>query len=530
DDGAAVAAHDITVQATQSIDRWDRSASADGGFFGGGSSPKQGDFHAKREINYDGDVVLLIRPNPVLVIDEIGRVIEAVGITVNGGQGVGADVSGAPISVDNIGNLNLAGSALFQANTPGAKDGQTAPDSKITGSMGTARVKTTYDAITIQNHSGEELRLNDIRPANPNATGQITLDAQKVTAEFDIADFAGPTDITVVNDQGTSDVVLNGLIDNPVGLTVIANPGGEIRDGASGVLRTNDAVLTGTEIGAAGNRLNVELVRSQGRPTGFTATSGGDVYLDMTGRLRVTDAKQAEFDTGTITGSGGDVDLLLQTALQETDPLGSVKGITFTTSQEAMPNSASYVNHFRPDAGPATKLDPAIYADTSKAAPVAATYDFGQLNASGNIVVVAAHPNVADTTVNVRANTDVLGSGYIHALTNGNIEFKETAGDFRIDTIRSNKGDVSLESVDGSIYEIAGVGDDGLTPWVIGNGISLRATQGAIGYISDFLEINSSQQATGLVNALAHDGVFLRETAGDMVLGGVASQYSNVML
>src|SRR5207253_10024318 len=55
DDGAAVAAHDITVQATQSIDRWDRSASADGGFFGGGSSPKQGDFHAKREINYDGE-------------------------------------------------------------------------------------------------------------------------------------------------------------------------------------------------------------------------------------------------------------------------------------------------------------------------------------------------------------------------------------------------------------------------------------------------------------------------------------------
>src|SRR5207237_7322291 len=179
---------------------WDRSASASGGFFGGGDHPEQGKFDAKREINYDGDVVLLIRPNPVLVIDEIGRVTQAVGVTVNGGLGVGADVSGAPISVDNIGNTLIAGTALFQANTPGMKDGQTAPDSKITGSMGTARVKTTYDTITIQNHSGEELRLNDIRPANPNATGQITLDAQKVTAEFDIADFPGPTAITVAND------------------------------------------------------------------------------------------------------------------------------------------------------------------------------------------------------------------------------------------------------------------------------------------------------------------------------------------
>ena len=90
-------------------------------------------------------------------------------------------------------------------------------------------------------------------------------------------------------------------------------------------------------------------------------------------------------------------------------------------------------------------------------------------------MVVAAAPAVTDTIVNVLANTDVLGSGYIHTLTNGNIGITETAGDLRIDLIRSNKGDVSLESATGSIYEVAGIGDDGSTPWVIGNSVGLTA-------------------------------------------------------
>ncbi len=425
-DGATVAGHSVLVQSQQTITRYDRSTRADSGALGGESDPEHGDFNAGRNIVYDGDVVMLIRPDPVLTIDEIGRVTEAVNITVNGGQGAGYDVNGtsspgsSPISVDNIGNLNVAGTALIQANSVAGRDGKTAPDSTISGSQGTARVKTTYDAITITNLSGEELRLNAIQPTNPNATGQVTLDAKTVTAEFDIADSSGPTDITVINDKGTSDVVINGLINNPTGLTTILNQGGQVRDTAFGTIRTNDLVMTGTEIGSAANRLDVELVRSTGRPTGMSATSAGDIYMDLIGRLRETDAGHAVFATDTLS-AGGHVDLLLQTAVQETDPVGVVAGITFTVTQEPLPHTASYVNHFRPDAGAATPLDPAIYADTTKAAPVAATYDFGQLTAGGNIVAVAAAPGVADTTVNVLANTDVLGTGYIHTLTNGNI-------------------------------------------------------------------------------------------------------------
>ena len=541
DNGATVAAHDVQVLATQSIARYDRSARADGGGFGSGDSDEDGDFNAGRDIVYDGDLVLLIRPDPVLFIDEDGRVIEAVNITVNGGQGKGYDVtSDGFVSVDDIGNLKAAGTALIQANSVGGQDGEDAPESTISGSQGTARVKTTFDAITITNLSGEELTLNDILPANPDASGKITLDAEDVTVEFDIADSSGPTNIKVDNGKGTSDVVLNGLIDNPTGLTVILNGGadGVIRDTATGLLRTDDAVFIADAIGSAANRLNVELVRSAGRLTGLQATAeGGDIYLDLKGRLRVTDALQSEFDTGTLKAAGH-VDLLLQAAVQETDPLGVVEGINFVVTQDPS-LSGKYVNHFEPDGGSATKLDPAIYADITKAAPIAGKYDFGHLIAGGNIVINAAAPGVGDTRVHVRANTDVLGSGYIHAITNGDIELTETAGDFRIELIRSNAGNVALEALHGSVYDIiVGAADDGLTPWVIGNSISLRAgadlfgevTDSSVGFLSDFLEINSSQQADGKVDGVAEQEFYVRETAGDLRLGGVASQYSDVTL
>ncbi|HUI48361.1 MAG TPA: hypothetical protein VL119_06675, partial [Acidimicrobiia bacterium] len=143
DDGAAIAGHGITVQATQSVNRYDRSSDSGSGFFGSSDSSDNGDFNAKRDITYNGDIVLLIRPNPELSIDQDGRVIKAVGITVDGGHGVGYDVNGSstpgshPITIDPIGNLNVAGSALIQANTVGSQDGESAPDSTISGTQGT---------------------------------------------------------------------------------------------------------------------------------------------------------------------------------------------------------------------------------------------------------------------------------------------------------------------------------------------------------------------------------------------------------
>jgi len=77
--------------------------------------------------------------------------------------------------------------------------------------------------------------------------------------------------------------------------------------------------------------------------------------MDLIGRLRETDAGNAVFATDTLS-AGGHVDLLLQTAVQETDPVGVVAGITFTVTQEPVPHTAGYVNTSGPMPGRPRRL------------------------------------------------------------------------------------------------------------------------------------------------------------------------------
>ena len=100
--------------------------------------------------------------------------------------------------------------------------------------------------------------------------------------------------------------------------------------------------------------------------------------------------------------------------------------------------------------------------------------------------------------MNITAQTDVGDTGRIDVETNGNIDLTETSGDFRIGDITSNARNVSLETaaLNAAIFAVAGV--DSATPYVTGNSITLVATAG-IGAVTDFLEINSSNHASGLV-------------------------------
>ncbi|MCK7519067.1 MAG: hypothetical protein MZV64_15750 [Ignavibacteriales bacterium] len=215
--------------------------------------------------------------------------------------------------------------------------------------------------------------------------------------------------------------------------------------------------------------------------------------------------------------------------VKETIPVGVVEGINFTVTQQSS-LSGAYVNHFHPDAGPATPLDPAIYANTSLAAQIDSSYSFGHLVAGNNVVVNNAAPALSDPTINISANTNVLGSGYVHVLTNGNIGVIETAGDLRIDILRSNEGDVSATANAGSIYEIAGAGDEAEPR----PGSSVTASPCARNWAPSATSTTSSRsirRSRRRVKSMRwRTAVFLREVAGDLNIGGIASKENDVML
>ena len=126
--------------------------------------------------------------------------------------------------------------------------------------------------------------------------------------------------------------------------------------------------------------------------------------------------------------------------------------------------------------------------------------------------------------------TDVGSSNKIDILTNGNITLTESLGDLRIGTIISTKGNVTLTATDASasIFDVP-VGDDNVAD-LTGNRVTLTAATGGIGTLANFLEINSSNQATGSVTIVAQDGVYLKETSGAINVASIVSKLSDVVI
>ena len=534
--GAVVEAGDLLVEATQEGISTFGFASAGSGKFGDDSSSSLNMAVPKREIEFNSDIVLLCRPDPELLIDQDSRIIEAVNVTVNGGLGQGDVITGPIISVDDITNEAGIGHARFVTN---AVSGLYAPEGVVSGSGGTARARTTYDAITIANLSNKDLVINNIEPAKATVSPSVEIDSQKVTLAFNIAHDVAPTDIEIRN-EGWSDIGLNGVIDNPLGTTHIINTDGSILNGAdllpgtgnAGIVRSNiiTAEASGS-IGTGSSRMNIELVNSfdplagENMPASLTADAGSNVFLDLTGRVRKPGVSDPIFEIDSIQ-AGGDIGLLLEAGLEDTGASGTAAGIIVTVNG----SSGEYFNHFRPDSDPPQPypLDPRIYADLSAATPFpGSTYNFKELVAGGNIAVAASHSDPADLIIHMTGITDLLGDGHIDALTNGSIELTERTGDMWIGTIMSTADDVKLTAA-GSILDVDAMNGD--SSYVKGNSITLSAGTGSIGTIANFLEIDSSYQAEGLVDAIAHDGAFIHEMQGDLNIGAVVSQYSDVLL
>ena len=226
--------------------------------------------------------------------------------------------------------------------------------------------------------------------------------------------------------------------------------------------------------------------------------------------------------------AGGNVDILFQSTLQETQSTGTAAGLRVSVNGGV---STTYTDYFRPDTGggPAP-LDFRLFADTAQAVAIDGAFTFREIRGV-NIRLEGAYPAADDPRIDLTAWTDHSDSGQIDVLLNGDITLTEIAGDLRIGTIQSNAGDVALTAAGplASMYDINAA--EGTTAWVIGNRIRLEAPDGALGSATNFIEIDSSHQfdnvvedaVAGLVDGLAARSVFLKEMAGDLQVGGIVA-------
>jgi len=230
-------------------------------------------------------------------------------------------------------------------------------------------------------------------------------------------------------------------------------------------------------VGTANGRLVIQL--GSGDLTGTVVHS---VYIESAVALNV----------GHLVSTAGSIDLLIDSGDVNLGQLDAATSVTVA-------NQTGNINNSNTDGttditAPAVTLNAVLGAIGSSAAPV--TID-----------------------------TSSSPTGVISAFGDQAVYLDEVHGDLRVGQISSPLGDVVLVA-DDSILD----GGSGNQTNVFGVNVSLTATHGGIGTVAQDLNVDSSNSAQGVLNALANLGVYITQTIGSLNVGAVTSMTGDVRL
>ncbi|MFO0878369.1 MAG: hypothetical protein U0840_13595 [Gemmataceae bacterium] len=373
------------------------------------------------DVNWNADVVVLGASSPTLHIDQSGTIVEALGLTVNGGQATGT-LSGADVVVDDI-QASGGGQVLFDTH-----------GGAIRGSGGAWTFNDTASGVTITNESDRRLVIQNINLLGAGTpTVELRGRSDGVSLEFEVKHVVVGSVIDIRN-LGGSDLLLNNslAINNPLGQVRIVNTGGSVlAANAATIIRASDiAIEAAGDVGSASQFLPVELVERLGQNERLNVQAGGDVHLDLTGRLR---GPGSTMTVGVeALEAGRDLNVRLHQSLKDSLSTGPTGG----TIQVTVPNepySQTVVQYFRPDpagAAPAT-LDPAFFVDTSLAVAIDSTYSLDSLRAGRAIRLTGADLGPTARLVHVLGFTEITNPGVggeIDVRTTGAIQLTHQGG------------------------------------------------------------------------------------------------------
>ncbi|MGA7147432.1 MAG: hypothetical protein WBX17_02955, partial [Microbacterium sp.] len=446
----------LLVQALQSAVVVNATSSRSGAAFDGGSQSSPESASTSRTIQWSADVILH-SPTPLLVIDEDGRVVELHGLTASANGStltVGSLVaSGAIIEVAPIEN-DGGGEARFIAN----HGSHPAVVQRVVydgvAHDGTWRIQSTFDSVTIHNHSDRELHIDRISVANLDANPAADVDIVSPDSEgfrFRIAKPLFPPtliDIANLGTPGDRDLVLEGLIDNPIGTTTIVNDEGDVLAAQTGAIRTNIARLdaprgtigrwTGGGEFLAREQIDITLVQSDylvddvdpTRPVSLIADAADDVVLDITYIARMTPdspyiATAFAPQLGPI-HAGRDIDIVVHDSLTGVDRPSFTAFSIHVEAQDPGAADGDFEVYYYPDQAWPGFDDPVLIAWGTANEPADSAYVFSL--AAGNDIQVV-HAETA-TTISILAFTDVDAT--LVAMRDWTVPYSTTNGDGEI--------------------------------------------------------------------------------------------------
>jgi hypothetical protein len=491
---ATISTPNLTVKALATFKHvWKYQDSYGSGSIKNDKWPAEYEVSATRIIRWNADVVSASSAaSPLLIVNADGA--------VDPSSTIKPTFTSTQIIVPNIGGAGGGGAITFVANqvvlppntsarasyfkkfgvdttadgsgdgfiTSGAVDMFTLKDTNPLGTFYIGR--TTTGPIQIINNSTKNLVINNIDVLNRSATTNNVDINVKDDDLFEYVDprpatfntfhfmadtmFVAPTLVDIENRSttGSPNIILNGLINNPIGATKILNASGSILSGGSqAIVRTNilDEEARNGFIGSSANPVSDQLVYSEdvnkvARPIEATVLAGGNAFLDLTGILRDPDFNLSQTPFGVPLQSihaGGNIVATLEQSERESQPVALGGG--FTVYEDYYKRKTPVTTYFRPDKGGSAAFDPGFLE--GKPVAINSTYNFLDATAGNNI---SFRGLPAPNTIHIQANTNINpngpGGGHIDASTNGNIKITETAGAMRVGAITSTAGNVLL--------------------------------------------------------------------------------------
>jgi hypothetical protein len=448
-------------------------------------------------IFWEAHVYLLGEPNPELVVDQTGRILKLTNIEflgANAGKDVDDTLVG-PIVLKDISYDVDKGKVKFFANSiPGASA------SNIWGNRGVFEIQRTWDTVRIENNSALDLVVNlidvvldtvtvggfnpaDIEIQLQNVPGptdtplnNVSLNPAVVgnTFEFDVFNNWVRTVVDILNLQpdgvAPSDIILDGRIENPIGITNIRNQRGNVLadpDADVELIRTNeiDIEATGGSIGTVGGDANgavgstprtplaVELVRFQDAAApqltpsmapntifepDLRAEATGDTVLDLYYMDRADASLGGDFSQTAVIRkitAGDDVSVVVNDMREGIGKTGV--GVVTVADRGFTVDLRTVANHFRPDDVPGPDYANILRAFGTDFVEIDSTWVFSEVRAGddidiGHVTTTAAFgeprsyattsiggtpygatvtPETPNTTVNLVVNTDVAWTG-----------------------------------------------------------------------------------------------------------------------
>ncbi|MEA5569032.1 DUF4347 domain-containing protein [Anabaena sp. UHCC 0399] len=421
--------------------------------------------------NFNSNVIRLARAvNPVLVVDANGQIsLKSDNVTVTS--------NATNIDVSNI-SANGSGQIKFSSGT------------KSTGGLFTdngkySAIDPAFDTVEIQNYSNKNLIINDISTIS-SGSGLASPDySQMDITNTGVATFASGTlatnpTVVTINNWGASNLILQGVINNPHDRTILYSGGNIFSQGTTQKIITRDLKMTAAgSIGANGQRIAAQL--NQGYNPVTADVSDSKIYLNV-------EAQNSTYLN--LTAKGLDSNPVTVNAQRMIAYSGEVNlAIGQTTNQANTSISALYK-----------------FTDN---------LDSYQSIMAGSSIVIDA----GNTTTNIDAKTIFFGSQrFLDLTTGGSINVKNSPGTINLKKAISYQDTVNLSGTDILLA------DNGLVQ--AGNDVNLNLTNLSM--------LNNSQmQAGNDVNLLVAGNVQINSTAtinaGNNVViqGDYNNQYAN---